>query len=429
MRHYHDYKTHYRFLKLILVLGLLITPILFTHAQSAKDIQEKIDEKTDEIERLEREIKGYQSELTTLGAQKSSLAGEIKQLDLTKKKLNADISVTENKIDQTNLKIGSLSKDIVNKEDSISNNLQAIAEGIRSVNEFEHSTLVEVMLSDVDFASAWNDIDNTMTVREAVRDNIEELREVKTDLEVDRDATTKAKNELVALRTKLSDQKKIVEQNTAQKNKLLSQTQNSEANYQKILAAQVALKAAIEAEVENYEAQLKFVLNPSTLPSGRVLSWPLDSIFVTSPYAPRWGGFHRGTDFRAAVGTPAKAMADGVILGVGNTDLTCPKASFGGWVAIKFDNGLSATYGHLSLVKVSKGQRVSRGQVVAYTGNTGSSTGPHLHVSLYAPTDAEGNPGVSVKTIPSKSCAGKTLTQPIAATNAYLDPMVYLPSI
>jgi murein DD-endopeptidase MepM/ murein hydrolase activator NlpD len=88
---------------------------------------------------------------------------------------------------------------------------------------------------------------------------------------------------------------------------------------------------------------------------------------------------------------------------------------------MEHNNGLSSTYGHLSLIKVSRGQKIKKGDIVGYSGNTGYSTGPHLHVSVYVGS------AVEVKTIPSKSCPGKTLTQPIAPTNAYLDPMKYLP--
>ncbi|MBI5139727.1 peptidoglycan DD-metalloendopeptidase family protein [Candidatus Nomurabacteria bacterium] len=430
MKHYPDYKKQFKlfFLGFLLII-FTVLPMFFSYAQTAKELQDKIRDRNNQIEKLEKEIKVYQSELNELGQQKNSLAGSIKQLDLTRKKLNADISVTQNKIDKTNFKLESLNTDIGSKQSSISNNLDAIALGIKDINEFEQNTLVEIILSENNFTSSWNDIDNLVTVRNSVRENTLELREVKSSLEGVKEETLVAKKELLELRGKLSDQKKIVDQNTKEKNTLLSQTKNSEATYQKLLAQQVNLKTTFEKEIEDYESQLKFILDADSLPEGRVLSWPLDSILVTSPYAPRWGRFHRGTDFRAAVGTPVKAMADGVVLGTGNTDLTCPKASFGQWVVIKYNNGLSSTYGHLSLIKARQGDKVLRGQIVAYSGNTGSSTGPHLHVSVYAPTDAEGNPGVSVKTIPSKSCMGKTLTQPISATNAYLDPMSYLPKI
>jgi len=160
-----------------------------------------------------------------------------------------------------------------------------------------------------------------------------------------------------------------------------------------------------------------------------VLSWPLDFIYITQLFGKTSdskrlyaSGTHSGVDFRATVGTSVKSMASGIVVGVGDTDTQCPGASFGKFILIKYDNGLSSAYGHLSLVKARVGDRVVRGTVVAYSGNTGYSTGPHLHVSLYA-SDA-----VGVKSIPSKSCPGRILTQPIAAINAYLDPMYYLPS-
>ena len=421
MKHYPDYKK--LLFSAIVLVALIIMPSAFLSAQTAREIQDKIDQKDSEIQQLEKEIATYQTELNGLEKQKSSLSKSIKELDLTRKKLNADIAVTQNKIDKTNLKIKNLSSDINTKEDSINNNINSIKLQIRSISEFEEKSLVETILSDNDFTALWNDVDNIVTVREKIRENTIKLQEMKGALEETRESTIDAKNELTKLKTQLSDQQKIVVQNTAEKNKLLKQTQNNEANYQKLLRDRMAKKEAFEQELEAYEAQLQFILDPSKLPSGRVLSWPLDSIYVTSPYAPRWGGFHRGTDFRASIGTSVKAMADGVVGGTGDTDVCCPGASFGKWIFIEYNNGLSSTYGHLSLITVRKDQQVKRGQVVGYSGNSGSSTGPHLHVSLYVSS------GVQVDSFPSKSYPGKTLIQPISATNAYLDPMRYLPPL
>lgn len=281
--------------------------------------------------------------------------------------------------------------------------------------------MIETILSEDDYGKIWNDFDNMITVRENLRQNIVALQETKNVLEDTRAATIAAKTELTRLRSQLADQQKIVVQNTNDKNKLLKQTQNNEANYQTLLKQRIAQRDAFEKELEAYEAQLQFILDPSKLPVGRVLSWPLDKIFVTSPYAPRWGGFHRGTDFRASVGTQVKAVAEGTVAGTGDTDICCPGASFGKWIFIEHNNGLSSTYAHLSLISVKKGQKVARGQVIGYSGNTGSSTGPHLHLSLYVSS------GVKIDSFPSKSYPGKTLVQPISATEAYLDPMRYLP--
>ncbi|MFA6511377.1 MAG: peptidoglycan DD-metalloendopeptidase family protein [Candidatus Paceibacterota bacterium] len=405
---------------------LLLAPAVFLYAQTASEIRDKIDQKNSDIQDLEKEIAGYQAQLNTLGQQKNSLANSIKELDITTKKLNANIAVTQNKIDKTNLQIQNLGRDIGTKESSIINNINAISLSLKEINELESGSMVENILSANDFFLVWNDVDNAETVREKIRNNTIELRQIKGELEDTRKVTVDAQNELLSLKAELADQKKIVVQNTNEKKKLLAQTKDNEANYQKILQNRLAEKQALEKELSDYEAQLKYILDPSKLPSAGVLLWPLDKIYMTNPFGKNTSGiyatnFHNGTDFRASVGTPVKSMAAGVVVGTGNTDTQCPGASFGGFVLIKYDNGLSSTYGHLSLVKVKKGQKVARGQIVAYSGNTGYSTGPHLHVSVYAPN------GVSISNVPSKACPGKVLTLPVAATNAYLDPIYYLP--
>ena len=115
------------------------------------------------------------------------------------------------------------------------------------------------------------------------------------------------------------------------------------------------------------------------------------------------------------------AMGTGVVIGEGNSDLACKGASYGNWIFIKYDNGLSAVFGHLSLIKAKVGQQVQSGDIVAYTGATGYATGPHLHVSVW-PSD-----GVHITSFPSQACPGRTITIPTAAANAYLDPMIYFP--
>ncbi len=411
----------------LLFIGLFSIPLIFTRAETAEEIRARIEQKNADIAKLEEELKIYQSQLAALGQQKNSLNVSVKQLDITKKKLLTDISVTQNKIDKISFTIEDLTSDIGNKEGAIIDHKNSIALELRETNEFENENIIQSILSQKSFTDVWNDIDNRATVREKIIENISKLREVKGLLEDTRSSTIVAKNELLGLKTNLSDQQKIVAQNVNEKNKLLTQTKNSETAYQKLVREQTAKKLAFEQELRSYESQLKFILDPSKLPSAGVLSWPLDRIYVTQQFGAKTGPHrtyasgHSGTDFRARTPLPVYAMADGVIKGVGDTDVACPGVSFGKWVVIEYSNGLASTYGHLSLIKVSEGQRVKRGETVAYSGGTGRSTAPHLHISLYAAN------AVKVDAVPSVSCPGKILKQPIAAINAYLDPMFYLP--
>lgn len=88
---------------------------------------------------------------------------------------------------------------------------------------------------------------------------------------------------------------------------------------------------------------------------------------------------HQGIDFAAGMGTPVIAPADGVVVEARRW------GGYGNWLRIRHSNGLESGYGHLSRYAsgVRAGQRVRQGQVVAYVGSTGASTGPHLHYEIW----------------------------------------------
>ena len=104
---------------------------------------------------------------------------------------------------------------------------------------------------------------------------------------------------------------------------------------------------------------------------------PLKGSFrYTSGYGMRWGRMHKGTDFAAPHGTPIYATADGVVIHAGW------QSGYGRMVKIKHEFGIETRYAHNSKLFVKKGQRVSRGQKIAAMGNTGRSTGTHLHYEV-----------------------------------------------
>ncbi len=95
---------------------------------------------------------------------------------------------------------------------------------------------------------------------------------------------------------------------------------------------------------------------------------------VTSNYGPRGGRFHYGIDLRVAIGEDVYAAFDGKIRVTG-----FDKYGYGYYVIIRHSNGLETLYGHLSKIKVEINQDVSAGDLIGLGGNTGRSTGPHLH--------------------------------------------------
>ncbi|SRR6056297_2730466 len=97
---------------------------------------------------------------------------------------------------------------------------------------------------------------------------------------------------------------------------------------------------------------------------------------MTSGFGPRWGRMHNGTDFAGPHGMGIHATADGVVTRAGTL------SGYGKVIYIEHAFGLETRYGHLSSIDVKKGQRVSRGDRIGGMGNTGRSTGTHLHYEV-----------------------------------------------
>ena len=87
--------------------------------------------------------------------------------------------------------------------------------------------------------------------------------------------------------------------------------------------------------------------------------------------------FHEGVDIKARWGTPVRATADGKVIFAGR------KWGYGKAVIIKHKHGFRTLYGHLSKIKVKRGQRVKAGDIIGYVGSTGRSTGPHVHYEVW----------------------------------------------
>lgn len=411
-----------------LMFIVLVIP-LNTHAGIIEDLRQKIDNRGIEIRNLEQEIAQFERDITSLQGQSKTLANSIKELDITRKKLDVNIRLTESKISTQNLKIEKLQLEIVDKSEKIVRDIKTIKEVIRTVDQVESKNFIEVILSNKNFSELWNDIENLELLEQQVRDQRKELEQLRSAREVDKANTEEARSILMGLKKELADEKRAVEGNKAEKNRLLLATKNKESNYKKILEKKQALKEAFEKELQQFESELKVAIDPNSLPrvGSEVLSWPLESVRVTQYFGDtafaKSGAYngkgHNGIDLAATYGTKISASLDGTVMGTGDTDIVCPGASYGRWVLVRHRNGLSTLYAHLSVISVATGQEVAAGDIIGYSGDTGYSTGPHLHFTVYA------TQGVSIQARKSAVCNG-TYTLPIAPLNGYLNPTDYL---
>ena len=420
-----------KILSQIIFLSVLILSFSNVNAAELDELKDKISGHNQKIEELEEEITKYEDELEEVGKEKNSLENAIRTLDISRNKLSTDIRVTENRIYSTDLQIREIDIEIGRTEDEIEESIEAISAFIRRMNEIESASLVEIVLTHNSITEFSDKIESLRRLQLLMRDKVDELHSLKNALEGQRDRSEEKKGELNNFRYDLVGQKKAVDVNRSEKDNLLTKTESEEAVYQDLIAEKRRLREEFEHELFEFESQLRFVIDPSSIPStgSGVLRWPVDDVFVTqyfgntsfatqNPQAYNGRG-HNGIDLRATPGTPIRAALSGTIEGTGNTDAVCPNASYGKWILVRHNNGLSTLYAHLSNIAVSKGNSVSTGNIIGYSGNTGYSTGPHLHFAVFA------SQGVRVSELKSRVCRG-TYILPLADLKAYLNPLSYL---
>ncbi len=414
-----------------IVFFILATTVFADEATTTDVLKTKIDERTNQIKQLEVEIKQYNNEVLNAGNEAKTLQTTLKTLDLTKKKINTDISLTENKIVKTNLTIEQLGIEIGKTKDHISLNRLAVIDAMKNAQSLEDMGPFQIILSKKSFNEIWTDIDNNLRIQETIRERSKELAVLSDDMHTKQGKLSGEKTSLVGLKQDLTGKQLAVQQTAAEKASLLSQTKNKEQAFKELVKTKEQQKEQFEKEIFEYESQLEYLIDKGSYPNPKkgILSWPLENVYVTQKFGKTVGaeklyvsGSHNGVDFRSSTGTKVKNVLSGTVVGTGNTDAYPGCYSFGKWVMVKHDNGLSTIYGHLSSISAVQGQRMQTGDTIGYSGNTGYSTGPHLHISVYA------TQGVRIeKYVNSRGC--KEATMPLADIKAYLDPLAYFPSL
>lgn len=397
--------------------------------RDADALREKINAKNNELEQIQVEIDSYTRQADAVRGETQSLQGTIRALDADRQKMSSNIKLTENRLESTNLNIDRLGLEIVDAENKITSTTNAIAEVLRATDQAESRTIIETVLSQNNLSAIMDETLELSQFRDKVTGRLNELKQYKTDMTAKKTEREAERKKLSGYKIQLVDQKIVLDGTRKEQKELLAETRNKESNYRKLIEKNLEKKEAFEKELFEYESQLKRELDKKFIPEtgSKILMWPLDEIKITQHFGRTKdsvrlyaSGTHNGMDLRASRGTPVKSPSGGIVTGMGNTDEACPKGSYGKWVLIRHNNGLSSLLAHLDLIKVVEGQKVNVGDVVGYSGNTGYSTGPHLHMTLFA------SEGVQVGSFASKACSGKTYRMPLpTAQNAYLDPEAY----
>ena len=368
----------------VLTLALLLTPQIMPPA-SAVSITA--------LQQKQAELKKKQAENTA--KLKSLKADKAKQQDY-KNALDAQVSTVQSQIDVLNEQITALDADINQKESQIAAKQKTISENYEKLKERLHALYLTGEASNLEIILNAKNIMDLADKSEAIkaitthdtdlintlRTDMESIKSQKADIEANRKSVAQAK---VTLDTKQGELSSLAKETQS----VIAQIAASESSVQsenaKIAAEEQKASAAIDQWYKDYYAAHRAPSDSGGYTSKGNFIWPVPGVnTVTSGYGPRWGSFHKGIDISSAgvYGKPIVAADSGKVIMAGWGNYGTGYGGYGNVVAINHGGGYSTLYGHCSSVAVQTGQSVTKGQVIAYVGNTGDSQGAHCHFEI-----------------------------------------------
>ena len=375
-----------RLLTAAAVLVGLLAAFLIERESASASVEERLDRTESKIDRvnqkrgvLSSEIGALNGRIRTIETQVAALRVEERAAERRLADKQAELDRAEGELKDAYRELKVLAAKLEISLDTLRDRLVAIYEaGTTEVSDLvfaseDYSDLIERS----EYIEQIQNSDEKLIVRvRELRDRqktlVLKLKTVKERIEAVRDEIAEEEEALATARAAVQRRESSLVAARGKRRSALSQLDDRVGRLENIRAD---LQAEIQAEIMAASGVSTLPAGPMSAPSAAGLVWPLSGT-VTSGFGYRWGRMHEGIDVAVPEGTPVRSAKGGTVI------LASYYGGYGNYICVDHGGGLSTCYAHLSGYASSTGQRVSRGQVIGYSGNTGSSTGPHLHFEV-----------------------------------------------
>jgi murein DD-endopeptidase MepM/ murein hydrolase activator NlpD len=378
-----------KLLLVVIALGLSAYLVLPMPGQS-RSVGEKIDRKKRQVEKKKRhegvltqDISGYSTRIRTLQGDIRGYAARETRLQGSLQRKRAEVQRVENRLEVAQDRLVRLRSRLNEATDLLATRL------VEMYKDDEPDVLTVILESDgfadmldrTAFLDKISEQDRAIVSRvrrlkketTALANDLEELRGQKQDAA---DAILAQKNEVAQARAAVVERQNALASARAERRTVLSSVRDSRSHLEGDLRALEKEQAAVRARLQSAQggAGAAAPAGPIRRGSGGLI-WPANGP-VVSPFGMRWGRLHAGIDIAVPTGTPVRASQSGRVVISGWT------GGYGNYICVAHGGGLSTCDGHNSSLSASVGQSVQQGQVIAISGNTGNSTGPHIHFEV-----------------------------------------------
>ena len=388
---------------LVLVLTAGVSSAFVAEAKSRSElesekskIQSRINSTQSKLNSLSKQKKDTQEYINTLQEKISLLQDKISNLESDKNALQSEIDATQAKIEKTAADIEETQRQIDQKQKEFDATYAEYCQRLRAMYISGSASTLEVLLTCSDLSSLLTRSEMIKSVSQQDSATLDSLMKKMEEIEAQKQKLEEKRNQLNADKKSLETDKAALQKNindisstkadldseaaecNAQMRKLSKQTSEYqeaiETDQKQLEQVQNDIRAAIAAAGSHGSGSI----NGSHGSGNGRLRYPTDSRSISAGY-PNYssGRYHGGIDFPVSTGSNVYAAASGKVILARYLD-----CSYGRYLIIDHGDGLSTLYAHNSQILVSVGEKVSAGQVVAKSGSTGNSTGPHCHFEV-----------------------------------------------
>lgn len=344
---------------------------------NAQDAQSKIKTSQAKQSELKQKINETEKKISDNSKEKQRLDSEIDGVQ-------AEINALNGKISKSNSKIAEKQKELDKAEKESQKQYSSYTKRAKMMIERGSITYLEILLNSKSFSDLLARMSIIKEVVQYDSERLDELKQAEQKIANIKGELEKEKQQLVNLKADETAQMQALSQKRNESQKMIDSLKNDKAAFEKALQEQEAAEAAVRAEIARQQSA-------STSSSGGADYKPYSGGSMLKPTAGGIGSpygyrihpitgkrkMHTGVDIGGAYGADIVAASSGTVIIAGYN-----AGGYGNYVVVDHGGGITTLYAHASVLCVSRGQKVSQGQVIAKVGSTGMSTGPHLHFEV-----------------------------------------------
>ncbi|MEX0620288.1 MAG: peptidoglycan DD-metalloendopeptidase family protein [Solirubrobacterales bacterium] len=373
-----------RLLFVLVAVGLSF--VVWAQSPARATVEERLSETEERLAEFDSQRGVLSEEISSLSARIKAYEAQVAALRAEERKVEIRLAGKQAELDRAQDEFATAFGELEVLAERLERSLVILSDRLVAIYQSGSTDITDLVLISADYGELIEQseylehiqnqdetiINRVRDLRDQQQAVVVQLKAAKEKIESARDAIAAEELNLATARRAVQSQQSELSATRGQRQSVLDGVDERAASFEEVRAD---LQAKIQEQIAAASGLSTLPAGPMSAPSAAGLIWPLSGT-LTSGFGYRWGRMHEGIDISVPEGTPIRSAKGGTVI------MASYNGGYGNYTCVDHGSGLSTCYAHQSGFVAGAGQSVDQGQIIGYSGNTGSSTGPHLHFEV-----------------------------------------------